>query len=81
MAPTSSSKKTVVVVGLGYAGMKVASKLDGAANVIAIDRHSHFFHTFSGPHAITDAAFTERVRPRHALAPDPKLPPTNSDIR
>ena len=61
MAP-ADNKKTVVVVGLGYAGVKIASKLDGVANVIAIDRHTHHFHAPAGPLAIVDAAYTERVR-------------------
>jgi NADH dehydrogenase FAD-containing subunit len=55
------ARKTVVVIGLGYAGVQVAQALDAYARVVAIDRHSSFFHNLAGPLAIADQAYTQRV--------------------
>jgi len=53
---------TVVIVGLGFAGVSVANELDGVAHVVAIDRHAGIFHNLAGPLAIVDAGIVAKVR-------------------
>mmetsp|Transcript_10638 Transcript_10638/g.35202 ORF Transcript_10638/g.35202 Transcript_10638/m.35202 type:complete len:465 (+) Transcript_10638:2-1396(+) len=51
------SKETVVIVGGGYAGAKVAKDLDSKFNVVLIDRTNYFFHNVGSPRAFVDPTF------------------------
>jgi apoptosis-inducing factor 2 len=48
----------VVVIGGGYAGVKVARDLDGAARVTLVDRKEAFFHRISALRASADGEWT-----------------------
>jgi NADH dehydrogenase FAD-containing subunit len=57
MNPT---RKQVVVIGGGYAGIAAAQALDTAADVTLIDRKPVFFHRIAALRAAVDPAWTDR---------------------
>jgi len=54
------SRKKVVVIGGGYAGIAAASALDDVADVTLIDRKAAFFHRVAALRAAVDPAWTDR---------------------
>eukprot|EP00656_Telonema_subtile_P006442 TRINITY_DN12980_c0_g1_i1.p1 TRINITY_DN12980_c0_g1~~TRINITY_DN12980_c0_g1_i1.p1 ORF type:complete len:426 (+),score=114.76 TRINITY_DN12980_c0_g1_i1:107-1384(+) len=52
---------TVVVIGGGYAGCKVAQSLDNDFNVVLVDRKDHFLHNMAAPRAMVDSSFARAI--------------------
>jgi hypothetical protein len=53
-------KKTVVIVGLGFAGMRAFRDLNGPFTVIAIDSKDFFEYTPAGPASLVDPEAAEK---------------------
>ena len=70
-----ATRPTVVVVGLGYGGLDVATQLSKVARVIGIDARETMVHRFGGPLVLTDATVTSKVcLPAPGPAPTPPCP-------
>jgi NADH dehydrogenase FAD-containing subunit len=52
---------TVVIVGGGYAGVKLAKALDATMNVVLIDRKDYFLHNSGTPRGMVDAEFAKKL--------------------
>ncbi|KYQ93971.1 hypothetical protein DLAC_11604 [Tieghemostelium lacteum] len=57
----SSIKKTVVVVGGGYAGMMVCKILDSKFNVILIEQRNAFFHKVGSPRILAEYEYYKKL--------------------
>ena len=64
------SRKKVVVIGGGYAGIAAASALDDVADVTLIDRKAAFFHRVDPTHARAAVADLEKMAAEEALPAD-----------
>ncbi|CAG8577876.1 7923_t:CDS:2 [Acaulospora morrowiae] len=61
----SSQKPNVVILGGGYAGIAIATKLEAALHkthqILLIERKTHFYHAVAGPRAVTIEGFEEKI--------------------
>jgi len=55
------SRKTVVIVGGGYAGLALAKELDAHLNVILIDRNNYKFHNVGALRACVEPSFVKDI--------------------
>jgi len=61
-----TEKKKVVIVGGGFAGSKVAKKLQAAFDVTLVDSKDHFVCLISLPSCVCDTAHLSKVTSRHS---------------
>ena len=53
--------KRVVIVGGGYAGVTLAGELDGACDVVLVERKDRFYHNVGAMRAYADASLFPRL--------------------
>jgi NADH dehydrogenase FAD-containing subunit len=60
-----TEKKKVVILGGGFAGSKVAKKLQATFDVTLVDAKDHFVCLISLPSCVCDTAHLSKVTSRH----------------
>lgn len=58
---SSSTRRTVAIVGGGYAGITVAKALDDAAEVVLVDPRDAFVHNLASLRALVDPEWLPRI--------------------
>lgn len=57
---TLKDAPTVIIIGGGYAGVKLAAALDKQCNVVLIDRKDYFLHNIGTPRGMVDTEFMKK---------------------
>lgn len=73
-----TEKKKVVIVGGGFAGSKVAKKLQAAFDVTLVDSKDHFVCLISLPSCVCDTAHLSKVTSRHSTVCTLRAPPNSA---